>query len=937
MEDDFHLVEDEGLKEISHDEHVKFTVGSGQAAQVSSGAVGLSGLLRAACEKNADVRRGWKSLVVPADPALTSEIVAVLVKFMEHMAEHDDPVAQEHFTTELLKSIAGDDKRLMSIAIAAHIFDVPSLLLAVQHHVLGHLKAADSPADARKRLGVASDFTPAELERIERECQQMGAEESGSLSDLNLSIVLNRKEDLMERLSQTPPPARRKLWRESGLGGSFNTAGLFDDEEDEGLGLEPTPPEDSVLFELPRRRSRVFLPDSASRICMASSCQKELSTMDRKHCRACGRLFCSACCNNSVQLPDNPNAAHALPITSFTTGLVTKLMDMVTPGKVRKICTRCYGEFREREEHYIVSRGLALLALPLPYYLRTAQICRSWRKSSIFVLQWVREIQYLLPTQALPTETHRQFLLSNMGYFAGHSQWLLQVAKAIDWDNPAEAQTFAGLLGQPKKTCCWDRLCTRVCNERMSAIEATQLLDVPYLPVRKYATDALSSISGLELSAFLPLLVRQLRHEPNPFMRADSESCHPLWSLLLARALVRQELLSDLYWLLQVAHEQEPHCAYDAFKEHLVVEASRAQPAWMRDILRGKQLEAILSEADVASEEGHAALREKLARLCSREQPLQSPVCPEYSITAFDVDRVVVKNSATKPIVLPCLCILTSELEKEGAEVVVQHVMYKLDDVRQDYIALNLVRLIDLQLQDPSSNLKIDVPLVTYRVLPVGVAKGFVQFVDDAATLFDLERSGNGILHYLMDHNDNRLPDSFVRSTAGYSVITYLLGVGDRHGDNVMVTRDGRFFHIDFGYVLGNDPKPLMPPIRLSPETVTAMKGDSSAEFQQFLEMSESIYVELRRYPHLFLNMLRLLVPADRLSGLEYELTKRFLIGFQDKEAGSTFRTILEQSKDSGSYLWHRWIHDIGRKDYLSSIWSLQDTINGWHDYVRFK
>ena len=44
----------------------------------------------------------------------------------------------------------------------------------------------------------------------------------------------------------------------------------------------------------------------------------------------------------------------------------------------------------------------------------------------------------------------------------------------------------------------------------------------------------------------------------------------------------------------------------------------------------------------------------------------------------------------------------------------------------------------------------------------------------------------------------------FVQSLAISSCISYIIGLGDRHLDNIMINKRGQIFHIDYGYIMDN-------------------------------------------------------------------------------------------------------------------------------------
>lgn len=146
------------------------------------------------------------------------------------------------------------------------------------------------------------------------------------------------------------------------------------------------------------------------------------------------------------------------------------------------------------------------------------------------------------------------------------------------------------------------------------------------------------------------------------------------------------------------------------------------------------------------------------------------------------------------------------------------------DDLRQDQLVIMMIKLMDGLLKRAS----LDMCLTPYSIIATSPTSGMIEFVEQSQPVSQiLASNNNSVLQFLQAHAPQKgakydvRPDvmsNYIRSCAGYCVITYLLGVGDRHLDNLMITQNGNFFHIDFGFMFGRDPKPLPPAFRLTRE-----------------------------------------------------------------------------------------------------------------------
>ena len=231
-------------------------------------------------------------------------------------------------------------------------------------------------------------------------------------------------------------------------------------------------------------------------------------------------------------------------------------------------------------------------------------------------------------------------------------------------------------------------------------------------------------------------------------------------------------------------------------------------------------------------------------------------------------------------------------------------------DLRQEQLALQLIK----EMKAIWAQENVPVWVHYYRILVTSDSTGLIETIANSISIHSLKKNAyaNNLNHpgrpyTLFDHFVNtfggisspdfiKARDAFMRSLAGYSLVTYILNLKDRHNGNILLDREGHLIHIDFGFMLGNSPGNVgfeSAPFKFPQEYMDVLGGKSSATFSEFKSLLLRGFLALRKHADKLILLIELMryqshfpcfggtpVQSDVVMN---QLRERFLTGMTDK------------------------------------------------------
>ena len=651
----------------------------------------------------------------------------------------------------------------------------------------------------------------------------------------------------------------------------------------------------------------------------------------KHHCRNCGRIFCSNCSKYEAVL----SIMKTKKIVDYIKNTYNEINKTNQKTKQR-VCKSCFVKIKLYEKikpllsdnptdiinnykNKIILCGNVWYYLDIQDYFKIACLNKLYNHVAMDYFSKFREIQYKPFINITFDKIEKQMLINNIKYFSGHGKWLAFFIKSIDWNNILKSteKRYLKLINTclvNRKTCdCWNLMCTRNWQQYLGIEDSILLLIGGAFKnniLQNILLKPLDNASDIELTCYITIIIQEL---PN-IVHINHIRSSPIIEYLINRCSNSDILSVNIFWTLYLYKQGTLNILFydnlftyyyenlsDKFKIILTQQQNLIE--YFKDIFK----KPYSKDTMLKCENYFNQFKKDNNQMCQLKMRIYKiPIITNYKFECVDMKfrGVRIKSSNSRPLIIPCV------VRNKNGNKFKYELMYKKDDLRQEKIIMDVIQLMDIILKREEN---LDLCITTYNILPINEKEGFIEMISASKTLYQLQKDSFTIQNFINEHN----PDTtvrewktrFVNSCVAHCIISYLLGIGDRHLENMMITNKGCLFHIDYGYILGSDPKFMAPEIRSTPEMIDAMNGYDSEWYNDYKTKCSRAYNCLRRHANIFM---LLLSPLYKMSPtilnnkkpftknmIAEQIMKRFIPNENYQEAKLNFITKIEQSHTS--------------------------------------